>query len=93
VAGSTASTATTGDPARLNSDEVKSVRAALKWAATGRLTLSPSMLHQQTDINDSSVYWEGYSDPDATRIINANPVRAYTRDHFTLMGLKTEYQF
>jgi outer membrane receptor protein involved in Fe transport len=76
-----------------NSDEVKSMRAAFKWAATGRLTLAPSILYQQTDINDSSVYWESYSDPDATQFINANPVRAHTKDHFTLTGLKTEYQF
>ncbi len=76
-----------------NFDDVKSVRAALKWAPTERLSLLPSIYYQQTQINDSSVYWEGYSDPGDTQFVNANPVRTPTNDHFTLAALKTDYEF
>jgi len=76
-----------------NFDEVKSVRAALKWAPAERLSLLPSLYYQETNINDASIYWEGYSDPGRTEFINANPVRTPTRDHFTLAALKTNYDF
>ena len=76
-----------------NFNDTKSVRAALKWVPTQRLTLQPSIYYQQMDINDSSIYWEGYSHPGDTRFINANPVRTPTRDHFTIAALKTDYEF
>ena len=76
-----------------NFSDIKSLRAGLKWAPTARLTFSPSVYYQQTNINDATIYWEGYSDPGDTQFINGNPVRAPTRDHFTLSALKTDYEF
>jgi outer membrane receptor protein involved in Fe transport len=76
-----------------NWNDVKSVHASLLWAANDRLTLTPSIYYQDTKINDSSVYWEGYSNPDKTEFINGNPVRSPTTDHFSLSSLKLEYRF
>jgi len=76
-----------------NWNDVKTVHASLRWAASDRLTLTPSFYYQDTSINDSSVYWEGYSDPGRTEFVNGNPVRSPTSDHFSLSGMKLEYHF
>ncbi|MGC4027683.1 MAG: TonB-dependent receptor [Steroidobacteraceae bacterium] len=76
-----------------NWDEVKSLRGALKWAVSDQLTLTPSVYYQDTNINDSSAYWEGYSNHGSRQFISANPVRTPTGDHFTLTALKTQYDF
>ena len=76
-----------------NFDTTRSARLALKWAPIENLSILPSVYYQDTKINDSSVYWEGYSDEKNHNFINANPVRTPTNDHFTLTGVKIEYEF
>lgn len=76
-----------------NFDDITTARVAFQWAPIDSIRITPSFYYQDTKINDSSVYWEGYSDPDKTEFVNANPVRTPTNDRFTLPGLKMEFDF
>lgn len=76
-----------------NFDDTRSVRLALQWAPVDHLSVTPSFYYQDTKINDSSVYWEGYSNQDDAQFVNANPSRTPTNDHFNLSAVKVEYEF
>jgi iron complex outermembrane recepter protein len=67
------------------------VRGALKWAVTDNLTVSPAFLYQKERINDSSHYWETFSNPGKGDFNNASPVVTPTDDHFVLPSLKIDW--
>ena len=72
-------------------NDAKVFRAALKWQATDELTVSPSVLYQQERINDSSHYWEAFSNPSRGIWNSASSVWTPTDDKFVLPVLKVEW--
>ncbi|WEK43977.1 MAG: TonB-dependent receptor [Candidatus Sphingomonas colombiensis] len=63
-------------------------RAALKWQPTPNVTISPAIFYQKSHANDSSVFWEAYSNPSQNKFVTANQVRAPNDDTFWLPSLK-----
>jgi outer membrane receptor protein involved in Fe transport len=85
-----------------NWSDTKTFRAALAFQATDALTITPSLYYQDQWFNDSSVYWEGYTDPvsgDYTAysnpgkdVFNRGTLLANsTADHFLLPALKIDW--
>lgn len=72
----------------VNSSETYVMRTALKWQPTESLTISPSVFFQKFHSNDTSVYWEHWSDPAKTKFVTANQIRTPTDDKFWLPSLK-----
>jgi iron complex outermembrane recepter protein len=74
-------------------------RIAAKWAATDYLTLTPSFLYQDRNLNDISVFWPTdrgangqtvTSDPSSHRFLNADPSQRPEPDRYILPVLKAE---
>lgn len=74
-----------------NRSDTAVARVALRWAATERLTITPSLDLQSRKANDTPAFWEGRSDPAAGRFENGNPVRLSDDDRFLLAAVKAEY--
>jgi iron complex outermembrane receptor protein len=67
------------------------VRAAVTWAPTSSLKITPAVYFQQIDANDTNLQWATLSDPGQGRFNNGFPLRQPTIDSFTLPTLKLEY--
>jgi len=74
-----------------NYSDSYTARVALKWLATENLTITPSVYVQDVKTNDSSVYWEYFSNPDDTKFKNGNPVHTPSEDRFSLGAVKAEW--
>lgn len=76
-----------------NEQETTALKAALTWVPTDRLTITPSVYHQELDISDTSAYWESLSAPEdgvfKTGYTQAQPVE----DTFTVTSLELAYEF
>jgi iron complex outermembrane recepter protein len=66
-------------------------RAALTWAPTERLTVTPSIFFQNRNLNDIGTFWEGYSAPGAGKFVNGQPGRQPDHDLFILPSLNVRY--
>ena len=66
-------------------------RVALKWAATENLTITPSLFLQKVKTNDSSAFWEAFSNLDDNKLRNGNPVGTPSNDRFTLGAIKGDW--
>ena len=78
------------DPSSNRSDTAVA-RIALRWAASDRLTITPSLNLQSLKAHDTSGWWEGRSNPDQGVFRNGNPVRLSEDDRFLLAAVKAEY--
>jgi outer membrane receptor protein involved in Fe transport len=67
------------------------VRAALTFAATDALTITPSIFYQTLRVNDASSYWSNLSERGADRYLNGYPLYQDYEDHFVLPNLLVEY--
>jgi iron complex outermembrane recepter protein len=67
------------------------LRAALKWAPTGALTITPSFYYQQLTLGDTSAYWGELSDPVAEHFANGNAQNNPSTDPFAVTALKIEW--
>lgn len=74
-----------------NRTDTAVARLALRWAASDRLTITPSLNLQQRKAHDTSAWWEGRSAPSAHDFRNGNPVRLPEEDRFMLAAVKTDY--
>jgi len=74
-----------------NSDDARVLRGALRWHPSNGLNIIGSVYYQQSTINDSSIYWETFSNPDANQFRNANVLAAPTHDRFALPALKVTW--
>jgi outer membrane receptor protein involved in Fe transport len=68
-------------------------RAALTWAPSGGLRITPAIYFQQLDVNDTNLMWATLSDPDREVMNNGFPQRQPGIDRFVLPSLKVEYDF
>lgn len=75
-----------------NSQQTLVMRAALKWAPTDRLSVTPSIYYQRHSLNDTSAIWQGLSDPPQGRFNNGNSQADTSVDPFWLGALKVEWK-
>ncbi|MBS0384413.1 MAG: TonB-dependent receptor, partial [Proteobacteria bacterium] len=68
-------------------------RAALAWAPTSRLTLTPSITFQSRDQRFYDQYWIGLSNPRGGDFSNGDPGAMADRDKFLLPTLTIRYDF
>lgn len=70
-----------------NTDEVYTLRAALKWQVTPDLSIEPSVFHQNQSSGERDAYYATLSDPDAGVFRKGNVVPESFDDEFTLPTL------
>jgi iron complex outermembrane recepter protein len=66
-------------------------KAALTYAPTESLRITPSVYFQKTKLNDASFYWAALSNPSEGELNSGNAVRALSEDRFYLPALKIEW--
>jgi len=66
-------------------------RLAFKWAATDKLTISPSFYVQELKINDTAVWWPSVSDPGAGTYRDANAQANPSTDPFYLAAVRADW--
>lgn len=74
-----------------NSVETQMLRAALTYAPTSNLTLTPSILYQNRHSDDSPGYFPGISDPAHGSLINGYSIAQPITDHFVLPSLRVQW--
>ena len=74
-----------------NWNDEGTARLALKWQPFEGLDVTPSIFYQKSTVNDSSTYWEAYSNPGKTNFVSANPLMSPNSDEFTLSAVKLNW--
>jgi iron complex outermembrane receptor protein len=70
-----------------NRDDTSVLRVAALWQPTDGLRITPSILYQNSQRNDVTIYWPEYSDPSKDRYVSANPTPRPEPDKFYLPAL------
>lgn len=73
-----------------NHDETTVLRLAALWKPNDAVSVTPSILYQNRQRNDVSVYWPEYSDPGKDRYFSANPTARSEPDKFYLPALNVQ---
>jgi iron complex outermembrane receptor protein len=73
-----------------NSDGTAVMRLAALWQPTEAVRVTPSILYQNSQRNDVTIYWPEYSDPSANRYVSANPTARTEPDVFYLPSLNVQ---
>jgi iron complex outermembrane receptor protein len=79
----------TVDP-NANHVETVALRLAALWKPNDAISVSPSMLYQDSQRNDVTIYWPEYSDPSKDRYFSANPTARTEPDSFYLPSLNVQ---
>lgn len=79
-----------------NSRETTAINAALTFAPTPQLTITPSFFYQKVDRNDTDQFWTFRPNPTTVRpklpyFTNGEGVASYGRDEALIYALKAEY--
>jgi iron complex outermembrane receptor protein len=74
-----------------NWHDTATFRAALKWAATDNLTVSPSIYVQTLHINDTGTYWIDLSNPSGNTYNNGNQQRDPSTDPWYIAAIKVNW--
>jgi iron complex outermembrane recepter protein len=75
-----------------NWQETATFRAALKWAPSDALAVTPSFYYQRLHINDTAAYWVGLSNPRADTFYNGNALTNPSTDPFWLAAIKVDWK-
>ena len=67
------------------------LRAAVTWAPTNNLTLTPSINYQNRNQHDQDEYWVSISTPSAGVYLNGTPDRMADPDRFYLPAFRVEW--
>jgi outer membrane receptor protein involved in Fe transport len=67
------------------------LRAALTWAPTKDLTITPAINYEKRDEHNHDEYWVGISNPGSGKFLSGTPDRMADPDRFYLPSLKIEY--
>jgi len=67
------------------------LRAALTWAPTSQIKITPTLLYQQRNQHDQDEYWVGISNPSSGSYLNGTPDRMADPDRFYQPSLKAEW--
>jgi len=68
------------------------IRAALTWAPTADLSITPGIDYQKRDQHNFDNYWVGISNPSSGKFLSGTPDRMNDPDAFYLPTLKVEYE-
>lgn len=68
-------------------------KAALSFAPTDNLTITPSIYYQRMYLHDTSAFWAALSRPGSNSYKNGNSINADSNDHFYLPALKIDWGF
>jgi outer membrane receptor protein involved in Fe transport len=71
-----------------NDGNTQAVNAALSWAVTDRLTVTPSVFYQRQHDADTDLYWPDLSRPSKQRFVNGHIAAQPLTDTFVLPSLK-----
>jgi iron complex outermembrane recepter protein len=77
----------------VNWEDYKVGRVAVGYEPSERLTITPSVMVQETYRYHVPLYWESFSDPDQGEFITATQVQMPRRDRFVLPSLTVSYDF
>ena len=66
------------------------LRLAAVWRPTSALTITPSVIYQNSDKHDESTFWAAYSNPSSGKFSNATPERMPVPDKYLLPSIKFE---
>ena len=67
------------------------LRAALTWAPTDKLLITPTIAYQNRNQRDTDGFWESLSNRNSGKFNNGNFDRQSDYDHFWLGSIKAEY--
>jgi iron complex outermembrane receptor protein len=73
-----------------NYADTTAIAAALAWAPTDWLTVTPSLRYQKREGNDTDEFWVGISDPKHGVFRNGSPDERHNPDRFILPALKID---
>jgi iron complex outermembrane receptor protein len=73
-----------------NSDDTTVLRIAGLWQPNDALRITPSILYQNSQRNDVTIYWPEYSDPGSNRYVSANPESRPEPDELYLPSLNIQ---
>ena len=65
-----------------NHDNTVAVRVAALWQPNDAVRVTPSILYQNTQRNDVTIYWPEYSDPERDSYVSADPTARSEPDKF-----------
>lgn len=76
--------------ARANRADATAIRLALLWQPTESVSVTPSVMYQNSRKHDQSTFWDAYSNVSAGQFNNATPERIPNPDEYYLPALKIE---
>ncbi len=76
-----------------NRDNTTVLRVAALWKPSDAVSVSPSILYQNRQRNDVTIYWPQYSNPGKDRYVSANPTARTEPDKFYLPALNIQADF
>jgi iron complex outermembrane recepter protein len=74
--------------ANANHDETTVLRAAALYTPNDSVSITPSIVWQNRERHDLSIYWPLYSDPNSNKFVSANPTSQPDPDQYLLPSLK-----
>jgi iron complex outermembrane receptor protein len=79
--------------ANANHDETTLLRGAALWTPTDNVSVTPSIVWQNRERHDLSIYWPLYSNPNSNNFVSANPTAQPDPDQYLLPALKITADF
>ncbi len=73
-----------------NSDGTAVLRLAALWQPNDAVSVTPSILYQNSQRNDVTIYWPEYSNPNNDRYVSADPTARPEPDVFYLPSLNVQ---
>src|ERR1700737_1726303 len=73
-----------------NHDSTTVLRVAVLWKPNDAVSVTPSVLYQNRQRNDVTIYWPEFSNPDKDRYFSANPTARPEPDKFYLPALNIQ---
>src|SRR5260370_9066014 len=74
-----------------NFSETQTARLAVKWQATDKLEIMPSIYYQRQQINDTAAYWLSLSNAGNNAFRNGNAGTNPSNDPFTLSAIRLKW--
>jgi iron complex outermembrane recepter protein len=71
--------------------ETVTFRAALKWAPTDAVAVTPSFYYQRFKVNDTAAYWDPLSNAGSNVFYNGNALKNPAYDPFWLAAVKVDW--
>ena len=79
--------------ANANWQNSSAFKAAISFAPTENLTITPSIYYQRMFLHDTAAFWAALSDPGSNDFNSGNAINAESNDHFYLPALKVDWAF